>query len=88
MIKITKIESLGGFCLRAWFNNGAVGEYDFSTLVTETGVMVEPLRNADFFARGFIEDGALIWPNGFDIAPNWLHDEMNLTSALRKPEPV
>jgi hypothetical protein len=67
MIKVTKIKCLGGYRLRATFSDGAAGEHDFSALVAETGPMGQPFRDPAYFARVFLEDGALTWPNGFDM---------------------
>lgn len=82
MIKIAKIEWLGGHRLRAWFNDGSVGVHDFSWMIKETGPMIEPLHDVALFSRVFVEDGALTWPNGYDAAPAWLHREMAAKGAL------
>jgi hypothetical protein len=50
----------------------------------EPGPMLEPLRDADFFDRVFLDFGAPTWPNGFDIAPEWLHREMADAGELRR----
>lgn len=84
MIKVAKIKYLGGYRLRATFSDGMVGEYDFSSIVGESGPMVEPLRDQAFFARVFLEDGAPTWPNGFDAAPGWLRKEIEATGALAR----
>jgi hypothetical protein len=49
---------------------------DCSDIVAETGSMVEPLREPAFFKRVFIEYGARASPNGYDIDPIALHQEM------------
>jgi Protein of unknown function (DUF2442) len=82
--KITRFEKVGGFRLRVHFGDGSVGEHDFSSIVNETGPMIEPLRDASYFARVFLEFGALTWPNGFDIAPQWLRREMEKAGELRR----
>ncbi len=46
--------------------------------------MAEPLKDRSYFARGFIEDGALTWPNGYDWDPIALHDEMRQAGLLRR----
>ncbi len=84
LTKITRIEKLGGFCLRVTFNDGSVGVHDFSSMVEELGPMLAPLRDQDYFARVFIEFGALAWPNGFDIAPEWLRREMSAENELER----
>ena len=45
--------------------------------------MLEPLRNEIYFARVFLELGAPTWPNGFDIAPEWLRCEMAAAGELK-----
>jgi hypothetical protein len=46
--------------------------------------MVEPLKDPTYFARVFIKDGALTWPNGYDWDPIALHDEMKNEGLLRR----
>jgi len=84
MIKVARIRYLGGHRLRATFSDGMAGDYDFSAIVGEGGPMAEPLRDPAFFARVFLEDGALTWPNGFDAAPGWLRREIEAAGALSR----
>jgi hypothetical protein len=84
MIKVAKIKYLGGYRLRATFSDGMAGEYDFSAIVSESGPMVEPLRDPSYFARVFLEDGAPTWPNGFDVAPGWLRREIEAGGTLSR----
>jgi hypothetical protein len=84
MIKVAQLKYLGGYRLRATFSDGMAGEYDFSTIVGESGPMVEPLREATFFARVFLEDGAPTWPNGYDVAPDWLRREIEVVGTLAR----
>jgi hypothetical protein len=84
MIEVTKLKYLGGYRLHVTFSDGRTGEHDFSALVARTGPMVEPLRDPDYFARVFLEYGALTWPNGFDMCPDWLRGEIEATGRLRR----
>ena len=84
LTKVTYLEKLGGFRLRVSFTDGSVGEHDFASLVKTAGPMLEPLRDEAYFARVFLEFGAPTWPNGFDIAPEWLHREMEKAGELRR----
>jgi hypothetical protein len=84
MIKVSKIEWLGSYRLRFRFNDDSVGEFDFAALMNEPGPMVEPLRDVAYFKRIFLEHGAPTWPNGFDIAPAWLHDEIAAAGNLAR----
>jgi hypothetical protein len=84
IVKITKVEKLGGFRLRLRFSDSTEGERDFSDIVAEGGPMVEPLKDPAFFARAFLEYGTLAWPNGYDIDSIALHDEMKSAGLLRR----
>jgi hypothetical protein len=48
--------------------------------------MAEPLKDPAYFARVFIEDGALTWPNGYDRDPIALHDEMKEAGLLHRAD--
>jgi hypothetical protein len=84
MIKVAKLKYLGEYRLRATFSDGMAGEYDFSAIVAENGLLVEPLRDPIYFARVFLEDGAPTWPNGFDASPGWLRREIEAKGALAR----
>jgi hypothetical protein len=55
-------------------------------LLAREGEMVEPLKDPTYFARVFIEDGALTWPNGYDLDPIALHREMKEAGQLRRTD--
>jgi hypothetical protein len=84
LTKVSSLQKLGGFRLRIAFSDGSAGEHDFTSLINETGPMVEPLRDETYFARVFLEFGAPTWPNGFDIAPEWLRREMERAGELSR----
>ena len=84
LTKIAKMEKLGGFRLHLRFSDGSEGVHDFSVMVQEPGPMMEPLREEAYFNRVFLEFGAPTWPNGFDIAPEWLRREMEAAGELTK----
>ena len=83
LVKITKVEPLGGYHLRLHFSDGTVGERDFSDLIKQSGTMSEPRRDPAYFRRVFVELGTPTWPNGFDLAPWALHREMSDAGLLR-----
>jgi hypothetical protein len=82
LTKVTRLERLGGFRLRVRFSDGSEGTHEFAAMVNEPGPMLEPLRDEVYFARVFLEFGAPTWPNGFDIAPEWLRREMAAAREL------
>jgi hypothetical protein len=82
MIKVTEVRALDDRRLWLRFSNGCEGVRDFSDLLDEGGVMVEPLRDPAMFGRVFLEFGAPSWPNGFDLDPINLYMEMRKAGAL------
>jgi Protein of unknown function (DUF2442) len=83
LVHVTEVKPIGPFKLLIRFSDDTEGERDFSDLVREEGEMLEPLKDADYFARVFLEYGALTWPNGFDWDSIALHDEMSEMGLLR-----
>lgn len=86
MIDVVGIRKLGGYRLEIEFSDGTKGVRDFSSVRYKTGSMAEPLKDTAYFARVFIEDGALTWPNGYDWDPIALHDDMKDAGELRPVE--
>ena len=84
MIDVVSVKPLGGFRLRVAFSDGSVGVHDFSSTAARDGEMVRPLKDPAFFARVFVELGALTWPNGFDLDPIALHDRMAAAGELTR----
>ncbi|HXJ00855.1 MAG TPA: DUF2442 domain-containing protein [Micropepsaceae bacterium] len=83
MIDVVSVKPVGGFKLRVAFSDGSIGVHDFSPTAARDGEMVRPLKDPAFFARVFVELGALTWPNGFDLDPIALYDRMSAAGELR-----
>ncbi len=84
MIDVIGVRPLGAHRLEIEFSDGTVGARDFAFICERTGPMAEPLKDEAYFARVFIEDGALTWPNGYDSDLIALHDEMKKAGLLRR----
>ena len=84
MIDVVSVKAVGGYRLRVGFSDGSVGIHDFSSTAARDGEMVRPLKNPAFFARVFVELGALTWPNGFDLDPIALHERMAEAGELTR----
>jgi hypothetical protein len=82
LIKVRKAKPLGGHRLTIEFSDDTIGERDFSSIVGESGSMLEPLKDPTYFRRVFVEDGVMTWPNGYDWDPIALHDEMKAAGEL------
>jgi hypothetical protein len=83
MVKVVEVESVGEWRLRVRFSDGTEGIHDFAALVAEEGEMLQPLKDAAFFARVHIEYGVPTWPNGFDLDAIALHMTMEEAGELR-----
>jgi len=84
MIKLVAIEPKDAAHLLLRFSDGAWGTCDFSRYLDAGTEMTVPLRDPQFFARCFIEAGALAWPNGFDLSAAALYRRLEETGGLRR----
>lgn len=76
---VVQADYRGGFRIWLAFNDGVEGVVDFSDWLE--GPVFEPLRDPAYFARFFIDGGAIAWPNGADIAPETLHERAKTSKA-------
>jgi hypothetical protein len=62
------------------FRDGTAGEIDLGAELH--GEVFEPLRDAEVFRRFYIhpEGCSLVWPNGANFAPEFLHDNVRVTA--------
>ena len=88
LVKVKRLQVVGGHKLRLWFTDGSMGERDFGDELAHGGPMAEPLRDPKFFAQAFLDYGAPTWPNGYDMAPWALHEDMAKEGLLRHTESV
>ena len=84
MIKLKAVESKGEYRLLLHFSDGTAGVYDFAPFVEAATEMTAPLADPAFFARYFIELGALAWPNGFDLSAESLRRKLEEVGGLRR----
>ena len=70
--------------LAVTFNDGSKGIVDVSVLVhgPDAGVF-EALRDPAFFATAYLDCGAVTWPNGADLAPDTMHQEIRRCGVWR-----
>ena len=84
MIKITSAECATGRRISLHFSDGSWGDLDFTPFVDAKTEMTTPLADPDFFARFFIEAGALAWPNGFDLSAGSLQRRLAELGTLHR----
>lgn len=83
---VSSVEVLHDFVVRVGFMDGVVREIDLEPELW--GPVFEPLRDPAVFRQVKVDDelGTIVWPNGADLAPEFLYGEENL-SRLRWPDP-
>jgi Protein of unknown function (DUF2442) len=76
---ITKAEVSEPGHLRLTFADGTAGDVDLSGL-WQSGPVFEPLRDPAYFASVTVDPelGTVTWPNGADLAPEVLYDQVRL----------
>ena len=69
MIKLLNVKPMGMQQLELQFSDQSHGIFDGAAyLAARQGPLLEALRDPAFFARCFIEAGALCWPNGLELS--------------------
>lgn len=86
MIDVISVRAIGGYKLEIEFSDGTRGVRDFTEMHQKSGPMVEPLKDPAYFARVFIDDGVITWPNGYDWDSIALHDDMKKAGQLRSAD--
>jgi hypothetical protein len=82
MINLVRIEPAGERALKLTFSDGSYGRWTADALIARDTVMTRPLADPAYFARAFIDAGALAWPNGLDFAAHSLHTDMEKAGVL------
>ncbi len=74
---VAEVHPLSNYCLSVKFLDGTTGEVDMSKLVTseQAGVFAK-LCDQTFFAKVFVEYGAVTWPGEIDLAPDAMYKEI------------
>jgi len=69
---------VSGHVVRLKFRDGTEGDIDLKSELT--GPMFEPLKDVEQFKRFRVDDEfhTLVWPNGADFAPEFLHDNVRV----------
>ena len=85
MIKIVAIELVDEKCeLDLTFSDGAWARWSAASLIDRATVLTQPLADPAYFARCFVEGGALAWPNGLELSPSALHAALEASGQLRR----
>lgn len=84
MIKLVHIRPAGNAELDLTFSDGATARWSAADLIARNTELTAPLADPTYFARAFIEAGALAWPNGLELSPAALHQKLDDAGILRR----
>lgn len=74
ILTIREVQPLGGYRLHVAFSDGRVGTVDLAYEIdADPRLVFAPLRDPAFFRQFRLEHGTLAWPNGLDLAPEYLY---------------
>ena len=84
--RVIEIKYVGGYRLWMRFHDGVSGTIDLTAELW--GPMFEPLKDVAVFAQAAVhpECDTVVWPNGADLAPEFLYEAAKQSSeatALR-----
>ena len=69
------VKALAGWKLEVAFSDGTCGIVSLQESLW--GPVFEPLNDPDYFAQVMVDEfGAICWPNGADLAPDALYEEI------------
>ncbi|CUQ65500.1 DUF2442 domain-containing protein [Candidatus Nitrospira inopinata] len=79
--RIVRVTVKPGMRLDVEFTDGTAGEVRLEPFLSAsrvTGTVFEALRDPAFFAQARIELGTVTWPNGADLAPDAMYDNIRM----------
>jgi hypothetical protein len=77
---VVEARHVSGYTVWLRFRDGTSGEIDLSAALE--GRVFEPVRDPAMFSRFSIhpEFHTLVWPNGADLAPEYLRENVRVTA--------
>ncbi len=75
MEKVIRVRALKGFRLEVEFMDGKCGTVSLSERLF--GPVFEPLKDPALFSKVMVDEfGAVCWPNGADLAPDAIYQDI------------
>ena len=71
---VVEVKPEPGYSLFVRFKDGLCGRVQLA-MEELTGVLA-PLADVSFFERVFVDQGAVAWPGGIDLAPDAMHADI------------
>ena len=71
--------ALPNYRLSVRFSDGAEGEVDLREFIlTDSRAVVQALRDPSIFGALRVDLDTVVWPNGFDLAPEFLRSRLTV----------
>jgi hypothetical protein len=81
--QVVSVHALDNYRLEVVFDDGTSGVVGLEDRLF--GVVFEPLRDPTLFGTAFVDEfGAVCWPNGADLAPDALYEQIRVTADIVK----
>jgi hypothetical protein len=81
MPRVQTVRALDDYRLAIRFDDGTEGEIALRDRLF--GPIFEPLRDASVFAKVFVDEyGAIAWPNGADLAPDAIYEQLRGSASV------
>lgn len=84
--RVKTLNVLPDYRLAVTFQDGTNGIADFAALTTasECGIY-EALRDPTVFSQAHLELGVVTWPNGADMDPAWMYEQVKAEKTWSVP---
>lgn len=84
--RVKAMTVLPDYRLAVTFQDGTGGIVDLSSVLTarECGVY-EALKDEAFFEQARLELGVITWPNGADLDPAWMYEQVTANKTWSVP---
>ena len=77
MIWVTDAKALPDYRLQVRFSDGTEGDVDLREFIeSDARPVVSALRDRSAFVAIRVEMDTVVWANGFDLAPEFLHERL------------
>ena len=78
LIDVIEAKYVRDFTLWLKFEDGSEGEIDLSSELY--GPVFEPLKDVNYFKQVMVDPelGTIVWPNGADLAPEFLYEKVHV----------
>ena len=84
--RVSAVNVQPGYRLSITCNDGTNGIVDMSRLVaSEKAGVYAVLKDESVFNQVSVELGVLTWPNGADLDPEWVHEELGKNKTWSVP---